>query len=172
MTKNEFISQRKSKLPKKIYEDIQLNSKVGDVHVKQVQSGTFTVKIDTGELVIERLQTKKLNAESKTGAMDIQLSGGQIQLGTASGDIKVRTDKVDESITTNTQAGDISLLVANSPSAMQGEFGSKIGDISVNMPNFQFNQISDNLKKGFIGSGGPLVQLTSKYGDIEMKVGK
>lgn len=165
-------AELKINLPKKIYKDIQLNSSIGDVHMQQVEAGTLSVKMDTGELVMDGLQTKKLNAAITTGTMDLQLSGGQMQLDTTTGDIKVGTNKVDESIVSHTQTGDITLLVANSPIAMRGEFGSTLGDVTVNLPNFQFNQINDNLKKGFIGAGGPLVHLTSKNGDIEMMIGK
>jgi hypothetical protein len=84
----------------------------------------------------------------------------------------VRTNKINGSIVSHTQTGDITLLVANAPGAMRGAFSSTLGDIMVNLPSFQFNQTNDHLKTGFIGAGGPLVNLTSKYGDIQMGIGK
>jgi DUF4097 and DUF4098 domain-containing protein YvlB len=158
-----------------IFGDVDLRNIAGGVHYNspranvQVSGSTGELKIDTGEVVLSRANGPiTINAHNQ----DLQLNGvqGQITLSETHGDINVTfSSPPNAPVDINDSAGDVTLnLPPQSNFSLYAQ--SNAGDVT---SDFGGNSNQDSDRSPHVtnvtqGSGGPMIHIVTKYGDIHI----
>ena len=128
------------KLPNKQYEAIQAQAGVANIDIGSLKASNFSLKTEVGNITA-------INAE------------GQVQAKTEVGNVLLTFEEITRNVMAKSEVGSVVVNVAQAPLTLQTNCRTSIGTTTVNLPN---------IIDGEIGTGGPLVDLSSEVGDVSL----
>jgi hypothetical protein len=132
------------KMPNKDFKNLSVKTDAADVSLNGISANHLYLITNLGDITTHNVYGK-INAESDVG------------------DMNMFCKDISDDITAKTNLGDISVVTKKSPKNLQTYLKNNIGDETLKLPN---------VKNGVIGSGGPLVSLTSDVGDLKLALQK
>ncbi|MED1863033.1 DUF4097 family beta strand repeat-containing protein [Fictibacillus nanhaiensis] len=128
------------KLPQAEYKRLQVNSDTSDIKMHAIKANDIQLQTNLGDILLEDI-TGAVSAKSDVGDIDIQL-------------LHIKKDIIAKS-----NLGDITIKTKNEPDQLRTDLRNTIGEETITLPR---------LKNGSIGTGGPLVFLSSEVGDLAL----
>ena len=138
-----------------IYTNLKLTIGIPETQLNQLQ-----VMTDTGNIYVDSVLASEYRMISDTGAIKMDIKEGVIKAETNTGAITASLDHILQDIYAISDTGDIIIQTAEAPQALRTKLSADSGTIKVTLPNYQ---------DGYIGEGGPLVELISDTGDLEIE---
>ncbi|MBH0172636.1 DUF4097 family beta strand repeat-containing protein [Fictibacillus phosphorivorans] len=128
------------KLPKAEYKRLQVNSDTSDIKMHAIKANNIDLQTNLGDILLEDV-TGVVSAKSDVGDININL-------------LHIKKD-----IFAKSNLGDITIKTKNEPDQLRTDLQNTIGDEKITLPSS---------KNGSIGTGGPLVFLSSEVGDLAL----
>ncbi|GEM_PF-5423677 len=143
--------------------NIEIESSLGDQTLQNI-SGNVKSQSNSGDIKILNL-TGNLDITSDLGDTDIDRSKGNLSLNTRSGSITGKNIELVESVSINSNLGDVNLNTINKMEDLSFDLKTDLGDININKDNQQYSEST----KLVINKGKIMVKIISNSGDIELK---
>ncbi|UFJ39657.1 DUF4097 domain-containing protein [Brevibacillus humidisoli] len=175
-------------VPQKMYERLTVDTATGDIAVQQLQAKHCVLSSDIGDITVRHLQGSELSLDTDTGSIDLRDFGsgdvaastnvgdvslqgisGKVTVDTETGDVDLQMAEVQGEITVETDTGDVEVDISDLPAALQVDLSASVGDTTVDLPGMSYRTNTDHGVKGEIGTGGPLLKVTSEIGDITVR---
>ncbi|MGM9923909.1 MAG: DUF4097 family beta strand repeat-containing protein [Bacillus sp. (in: firmicutes)] len=118
-------------LPKKQFENIQINNDVGSIDVQDIQATRLTASSKTGSIKITNAATNKMSIQSKVGSITIKGTTEELDLSSETGAIKVETDTLAHPVTASTDIGSSQITTVKKPEHYRITADSEIGSINI-----------------------------------------
>lgn len=138
-----------------IYTNLKLTIGIPETQLNQPQ-----VVTDTGNIYVGSVLASEYRVISDTGSIKMDIKEGVINAETNTGAITASFVNISQNIRATSDTGDILIQTAEAPQALRTKLFADSGTIKVTLPNYQ---------DGYIGEGGPLVELISDTGNLEIK---
>ncbi|MFM1655581.1 DUF4097 family beta strand repeat-containing protein [Brevibacillus sp. B_LB10_24] len=154
------------RLPEKTFEEVKIDSKAGDITLKEVKARQAAVSSLAGDIDINGFSGDALDVVQKAGDLSAQKIAAGLSVKNNAGDVAIVMDEITKDIQVESSAGDIVLSSVNALSSAQVHLKTFVGDAAANASGMLFQKVSDNEVTGAIGTGGPVVSLQTKMGDV------
>ncbi|MCE5168826.1 DUF4097 family beta strand repeat-containing protein [Paenibacillus profundus] len=141
----------------------------GDLNVRDGRGVNWSCSTASGDVKLVRIAAD-VEAASASGDVAVQDICGTLRVDVKSGDIRCAIGPDTGACYIDNVAGSIDARLASSIRQMQLEASALLGDLSLNVPLLQRRKGSDGFFEGGIGEGGPLVRLSTKVGDVNVKM--
>lgn len=128
------------KLPIAYYDRLQVHSDAAEINIHDIKAEDIQLRTDLGNIFLKDV-TGAVTAKSDVGDIDVQLQD------------------IEEDISAKSNLGDITIKTRNEPEQLRTDLRNSVGDEKITLPS---------VKNGSIGTGGPLVLLSSEVGDLAL----
>ncbi len=135
-------------VPKTYDKNLDVNSRVGDIKVGDLESATLKVKSDVGDVKVENILD--VTIKTRVGDIKIEKINNYLSLNTKTGDIKIGNASIKKNSKIKTNVGDIRI---NKTNGCYIDATSNVGDKSINQ----------NDRKSDI-----VLEIKSNVGDIDI----
>ncbi|WP_458123329.1 DUF4097 family beta strand repeat-containing protein [Paenibacillus sp. Z3-2] len=139
--------------------DIYTNLKL-TIGIPETQLNQLEVVTDTGNIYVDSVLASEYRMISDTGSIKMDIKEGVINAESNTGAITASLVHISQNIRATSDTGDIIIQTVEAPQALRTKFSADSGTIKVTLPNYQ---------DGYIGEGGPLVELISDTGDLKIE---
>lgn len=129
-------------LPSKQYEQIQIQADAANINVGAIHTSGYVLKTSVGHIEVDAAQ-------------------GIINADTQVGNVHINMQMIGRDVIAKTEVGNIVVETDEAPPALQTVCKTSLGEVVISLPNIQ---------NGSIGTGGPLVKLTSDVGDVSLSL--
>ncbi|AJS57353.1 DUF4097 family beta strand repeat-containing protein [Paenibacillus sp. IHBB 10380] len=137
-----------------LYTDLQLTVGIPAVKMKQLQIDT-----DTGNINVYSVNVSEYRLASDTGRIEVNVIEGLFDIKSDTGNVAIALEKINYDIIATTDTGNINIQTAQAPEALRTKLETDSGKINVTLPHY---------KDGYIGDGGPLINLVSDTGNLHI----
>ena len=150
--------------------DVQASTGNGRVSVVETEG---SVRVSTGNGAVEVRNAKaRVNVSTGNGDVDVVTVEGPVEVSSGNGDIDVRMSalRAREDMAFHTGSGDVRLTL---PANYNGELDASTGNGSIRS-DFDLKikgQLSPRHIRATIGSGGPMLRLSTGNGEFEIRKG-
>lgn len=146
--------------------DLILEGTSSDMDLEQIK-GDVRVDCVSGDLMLQEI-SGDIDASTSSGDIEVEQDQGGLDLNTVSGDVEVKTEISSESeYSVETTSGEIVFYLPEDSNARL-KCETRSGTIRTKIP-LQVLSTSRNFLKGELGSGGPLIYLSTVSGDVEVR---
>ncbi|WP_430789868.1 DUF4097 family beta strand repeat-containing protein [Virgibacillus flavescens] len=177
----------KLSIPKKIYEDLQIETSSGSIHLTDISAKMLTSISSSGSQTISGMEVDKrlfvksssgsINAnENKAGQARIRASSGKIMLrGLVSNDTKLETssgsiyydnESVNGYLDCKASSGKVNIQLAESPASLYVEGRANSGRVRVQLSELAFKENSDHRIVASRGTGENRINARTSSGSI------
>lgn len=167
----------------------EVNNGSGDVELETVVSSDFSLNNDSGYIVMSGLTAESAKINSQSGDIKITDSSfadsdihvksayvtlkntdiGKADILTGSGEVNVNGINAYDSLSVETDSGDISLSHETMPDNLSFNISSSSDDVTVQFQNAEYTTNTDGCKQGNIGNGQNNLSVTSDSGTVIVK---
>lgn len=176
-------------IPKDTVIPLDINNGSGDIEIEAVHFCDFTMENDSGDITMSESMMDSLKIDSSTG--DIKITEGScpdlkietksayvtiknldIQKGTIStksGEINMGGVQDYNSISLETDSGDITLSHGNNPSDLSYDISSGSDDVTIQLLDTESTIDMAGCKQGIIGKGNSSLSIMSDSGTVLIK---
>jgi DUF4097 and DUF4098 domain-containing protein YvlB len=150
--------------------DVQASTGNGKVRIAETEG---QVRVSTGNGDVEVRNAKaRVNVSTGNGNVDVVTVEGPVEVSSGNGDIDVRMSalRASEDMAFHTGSGDVHLTL---PANYNGELDASTGNGSIRS-DFDLKikgQLSPRHVRATIGSGGPMLRMTTGNGQFEIRKG-
>ena len=150
--------------------DVQASTGNGRVRIAETEG---EVRVSTGNGDVEVRNAKaRVHVSTGNGDVDVATADGPVEVSSGNGDIDVRMSalRAREDMAFHTGSGDVHLTL---PANYNGELDASTGNGSIRS-EFDLKikgQLSPRHIRATIGSGGPMLRMTTGNGEFEIKKG-
>ncbi len=154
-------------LPEKRFEQLGIESNVGEV---SVNSGEFTdviVTTDVGEVLLQDVTSETATVTSNVGEVTVLKAVGSWDIKVDVGEVDLQLKKLENQVTVQSDVGDVSVQIAEVPTDYTLDLSSDIGEVK--LTGFDYNNGSGKEIYMEKGSAEPLLEVDSDIGDITVR---
>jgi lia operon protein LiaG len=153
------------KLPKKLFDKIEVNTSSGDIDVNGIETGMTQLIASSGDITVENLQSQLVALEVSSGIIDASQLLGKVRVKASSGDVELSLTEIKEDVTIETSSGDASISFTTMPKSLGLKFETSSGEGNVVIDMDNLKESEDSIS-GTIGNGKPLLNVKTSSGDF------
>ncbi|WP_040982808.1 DUF4097 family beta strand repeat-containing protein [Oceanobacillus jeddahense] len=156
-------------VPESAINDMELINKSGNIEINEISMLDIQIQNGSGDGKIENVTADTGEFSTDAGMLSMVDSSFQ-DLNITSNDGEVIMKEIEEgnSLSIDTDAGDISVSYKNKPISLTVMAESDSSDVTLNLEGLQTEEDTEKMKKGMIGEGENRMDLTSNQGVIHI----
>ncbi|MCU6708769.1 DUF4097 domain-containing protein [Paenibacillus sp. J5C_2022] len=149
--KDKVFGERKLKLslPDKLYEELSIRNKIGQIIATDVQSGSLLIDVDVGEI-------------------NLQNVSADMELTSRMGEISVENADFPKKLNASAEVGSIRIGLKEEPDNAELDLRSELGQADTSLRNVDYEVKTGSEKVGKIGNGDKQLHASVKVGDIKV----
>lgn len=166
----EFLNnnlQADVEVPQKMYSELTGHSQAGSIEIQQISAAHFDLDSSAGSIKGEDLKGD-VTARSSAGSIKLTNIEGKLDLNSSAGSVEVQLKAITNDITAHSSAGSVRIVTEQQPDSLQLNLQTSAGSANVNLANVSYRTKEHDLVIGFIGLGGPKLQLESSAGSVSI----
>ncbi|WP_121664356.1 DUF4097 family beta strand repeat-containing protein [Metabacillus litoralis] len=176
-------------VPEKEYQSLVVESSSGDIDISQLKVEEFRTEASSGDITIDQISVStnnKMEASSGTihvknssasvfdlgassGDIILQNVDGHVEAETSSGSIELNNKQVTGNINALASSGDVIVQFDESPKSLAVDFRGSSGEGVIELEGFSYEDKSENIINGKIGSGEYELKVRTSSGDFQLK---
>ncbi|MCM3412325.1 DUF4097 family beta strand repeat-containing protein [Metabacillus litoralis] len=176
-------------VPEKEYQSLVVESSSGDIDISQLKVEEFRTEASSGDITIDQISVStnnKMEASSGTihvknssasvfdlgassGDIILQNVDGHVEAETSSGSIELNNKQVTGNINALASSGDVIVHFDESPKSLAVDFRGSSGEGVIELEGFSYEDKSENIINGKIGSGEYELKVRTSSGDFQLK---
>lgn len=176
-------------VPEKEYQSLVVESSSGDIDISQLNVEEFSTEASSGDITIDQISVStnnKMEASSGTihvknssasvfnlgassGDIILQNVDGHVEAETSSGSIELNNKQVTGNINALASSGDVIVQFDESPRSLAVDFRGSSGEGVIELEGFSYEDKSENIINGKIGSGEYELKVRTSSGDFQLK---
>ena len=176
-------------VPEKEYQSLVIESSSGDIDISQLKVEEFRTEASSGDITIDQISVStnnKMEASSGTihvknssasvfdlgassGDIILQNFDGHVEAETSSGSIELNNKQVTGNINALASSGDVIVHFDESPKSLAVDFRGSSGEGVIELEGFSYEDKSENIINGKIGSGEYELKVRTSSGDFQLK---
>ncbi|UHA60698.1 DUF4097 domain-containing protein [Metabacillus litoralis] len=176
-------------VPEKEYQSLVVESSSGDIDISQLKVEEFRTEASSGDITIDQISVStnnKMEASSGTihvknssasvfdlgassGDIILQNVDGHVEAETSSGSIELNNKQVTGNINALASSGDVIVQFDESPKSLAVDFTGSSGEGVIELEGFSYEDKSENIINGKIGSGEYELKVRTSSGDFQLK---
>lgn len=156
-------------VPEKNFDYLRLDTNVADIDLQDGNFSNMDITSDVGNIKMVNMTTDMVSVEANVGDIEVIKGIGGWNLTSDVGESSLHLTKWNDDITMESDVGDIELEIDQMPSAYTIDLSSNIGDIDISELEQHQSRNDDKNVYVEVGIEGPIANLTSDVGDIEVK---
>lgn len=179
----------KIEVPETEYHSLVVESSSGDIDISQLKVEEFSTEASSGDITIDQISVStnnKMEASSGTihvknssasvfnlgassGDIILQNVDGHVEAETSSGSIELNNKQVTGNINALASSGDVIVQFDESPKSLAVDFTGNSGEGVIELEGFSYEDKSENIINGKIGSGEYELKVRTSSGDFQLK---
>ncbi|MHC0039141.1 DUF4097 family beta strand repeat-containing protein [Pseudoneobacillus sp. C159] len=156
-------------LPQKIYDSIKINTSSGDITVQEFKAKEFILEASSGDMLIRDLHSDQHRFQTSSGEMELSNVSGDIEAKSSSGDIIIKYENTSGNLNAKTSSGDISIEFHEQPDSLAIDFKGSSGEGQISLNGVNYQEKSEHLIRGVIGSGDFKIKAETSSGDFSLR---
>jgi len=146
-------------LSEKVYESLHVDMNNGEIQAEKLRINNIEAKLANGYLEMKDIVATMLKADSDNGEIHLENIEGEIYGNVNNGQIYLKTNHLDRSLTFESDNGDIEIKTDQKPTNAVLDIKTKNGEVTV-FGNSNWDTV--------IGNGENQIKLTTNNGDIRI----
>lgn len=151
--------------------EAQFRSSSGQITIEESDvTGTLQATSSSGRSTLEQVAARSYDLSSNSGRINASGLNGAVQARTSSGSINLEAEAISADWTLRSSSGSINVTLAQKPAALRVEYQGSSGSWSV-PSNWNLDSAGQrrNQLSAQIGSGGPLLSVTTSSGSFTVR---
>ncbi|MFB1049705.1 DUF4097 family beta strand repeat-containing protein [Paraliobacillus sp. JSM ZJ581] len=155
-------------LPDKHFEKLSLDSNVADISVNYGDFSTVNITSDVGDVEMENTKTSQADVETNVGDIHISDGVGRYDILSDVGEISLELMKWEDDVVIESDIGDVEVAIQQMPKAFRMDLTSDIGSVYTSGIRQDRGENNDGDVYLEVGTDGPLMDVRSDIGEIEV----
>lgn len=147
--------------------DFNARTSSGRIEVSNSEAASLNTSASSGSITLKNIQTSTMNIATSSGSIELSDSMGEITAAASSGRITINNKQLNGNISVATSSGRVEINVQDLSSAIV-DFKASSGRGNVSVPGMTFEEKSNNLIYGKIGSGDYKIKVRTSSGGFNL----
>ena len=154
-------------VPNKQYNQLGIESNVGEISVNSGKFANVIVNTDVGEVQLKDVTSETASVTSNVGDINVFQAVGSWDIEIDVGEVDLQLTEWKDQVTVQSNVGDVKVQIAEKPTNYTLDLSSDIGEVNLT----GFDQNNGSGKRIYLekGSAQPLLKIVSDIGDINVR---